>query len=392
MTNTTFSYIFSEGENWPPHVRPHSPFGPSVVEIVRSCPLRSCFDASPGYERRMDYPARVGTAFHRTLQSFYEKGLPNNQETAVKEARERFEQELHRQENDALARPREKSLPKDTTRADRAIEAILLEAIRYVELGYTPTPFIHTDPNELVKISAYEKHGVDSDFVPVEVEVQVRSKDGLFQGRIDRVEHTGDGTVIYDFKSALRDDLPGRYQRQIQLYSLMWQETRGNWPIAGYVVYPLAGKAYPVSVNPDVCLKIAEESTAIMDNLQKEPSLSRLAIPGDTCIVCEYRPWCKPFWSWQAEENSHIRAIERASLGFSGPITSIDLKNHRWHLTIAWKNATVRLSAPEERLPHLHNTKIGQTALVLDAKLQGAPYTPLAVFSEYSELFLLQPR
>lgn len=392
MTTTSFSYILSEDENWPPHARPNSPFGPSIVEIVRSCPLRSCFDASPGYERRMDFPARIGTAFHRTLQSFYEKGLPNDQETAVKEARERFENELHHQEIDAIARPREKSLPRDTTRVDRAIEAILLEAIRYVELGLTPTSFIHSDPNEPGKNSTHEMPRIDSDSVPMEVEVPVRSKDGLFQGRIDRVEHTSDGTVIYDFKSALRDDLPGRYQRQIQLYSLMWHETRGDWPISGFVVYPLAGKAYSVSVDPELCIKIAQESTTIIENLQKEHSLTRLAIPGDTCTVCEYRPWCKPFWAWQSEEKSHIQAIERASLGFSGTLTRLDLNNHRWHLTIAWRNATVRLSTPEERLPHLFNAKIGQTVLVLDAKLQGSPYTPLAVFSEYSELYLLQSR
>lgn len=85
---------------------------------------------------------------------------------------------------------------------------------------------------------------IDSDSVPMEVEVPVRSKDGLFQGRIDRVEHTSDGTVIYDFKSALRDDLPSRYQRQIQLYSLMWHETRGDWPISGFVADP-CGEVLP---------------------------------------------------------------------------------------------------------------------------------------------------
>ena len=340
----------------------------------------------------MDYPARVGTAFHRTIQSFYEKGLPNNQETAVREARERFEQELRRQEADALLRPRERSLPHDPARIDRAIEALLLEAIRFIELGYNPTVSAHTDRVVSLEIPLYEQSAIVPPSTPVEVEVQVRSKDGLFQGRIDRVEHTTEGTIIYDFKSALRDDLPGRYQRQLQLYALMWQETRGNWPIAGFVVYPLAGKTYPVSVDPKVCQTIAKESAEIIEHLQNEPSPFKLAIPGDICTVCEYRPWCNPFWSWQAEEKSHVRAIERASLGFSGLITRLDLNNHRWHLTIAWRNATVRLSAPEERLLHLHKAQIGQTALVLDTKLQGSPYTPLAVFSEYSELFVLQSR
>jgi len=392
MTNLPLPYILSEGAGWPPTVRPRLPFGPSVVEIVRSCPLRSCFDASSGYERRMDYPARVGTAFHRTLQSFYEKGLPNNREIAVEEARNRFEQELHRQEEDASSRPRERSLPHDSTRVDRALEALMIEAIRFVESGFFPTPSPQTASDASLEKPIVEPTTTLPKSVPVEVEVPVRSKDGLFQGRIDRVEHTNEGIIIYDFKSALRDDLPGRYQRQVQLYALMWQETRGNWPVAGYVVYPLAGKSYPIPVDPDVCQKVAEESAAMIDRLQKEPSFSRLAIPGDICTVCEYRPWCSPFWAWQAQEKSHVQAIERASLGFSGPITRLDLINHRWHLAITWRNATVRLSAPEERLPYLHKAQIGQTALVLDAKMQGAPYSPLAVFSEYSELFIIQPR
>ena len=210
MTTTSFSYILSEERTG----RPRATYSllDHPLRNFRSCPLRSCFDASPGYERRMDFPARIGTAFHRTLQSFYEKGLPNDQETAVKEARERFENELHHQEIDALARPREKSLPRDTTRVDRAIEAILLEATRYVELGFTPTSFIHSDPNESGKNSTHEMPRIDLDSVPMEVEVPVRSKDAYFR-RIDRVEHTSDGTVLC-FKSALRDDLPGRYQRR----------------------------------------------------------------------------------------------------------------------------------------------------------------------------------
>lgn len=389
MINKTFSYLLKNGEGWPPTVRPKPPLGPSMVEIVRSCPLRSCFDASPGYERRMDYPARVGTAFHRTLQSFYEKGLPIDREKAVNEARKRFEQELQRQETDARSRPRESALPHDTIRVDRAVESLILEAIRFMNLGYVPpSPHnVFSDSSQFDVV--FDKTSSNAPGSPVEVEVPVRSNDGYFQGRIDRVEHTDEGTVIYDFKSALRDDLPGRYQRQIQLYSLMWRDTRNEWPTAGYVVYPLTGKSYQVAIDPDLCQSITDESAELVDRMQKEPVFSRLALPGDTCTVCEYRPWCNPFWAWQADEKSHLRAIERSSLGFSGLITRLDLNNHRWHINLSWRNATVRLSAPEERLPYLHKAQVGQTALVLDTKMQGAPYTPLAVFTEYSELFIL---
>lgn len=65
---TPFGWTIIERQSWPPSSRPQPPFGPTTVEIVRSCPLRGCFEASSGYERRQDFSARIGAAFHRTIQ------------------------------------------------------------------------------------------------------------------------------------------------------------------------------------------------------------------------------------------------------------------------------------------------------------------------------------
>jgi len=356
---------------------------------MRSCPLRSLFDASPGYERRMGYSARVGTAFHRTLQSFYEDGLPDTIETAVVEARARFEHELRLQQNEANAKPREKSQYRDPVRVERALEAILLEAIHLVEIGFFPigrhhvNHFVDTDKQEMFITEKTPP-------LAIEVEVPVQSADGIFHGRIDRIEHKPEGDVLYDFKSALRDDLPERYERQLQLYAFMWHDTRGSWPISAHVVYPLAGRTHNVSVDPGRCQAVAEESAIIVERLSKGGPIAALAEPGEVCSVCEYRPWCKPFWNWQIAETSHQRALERAVYGFSGEICRLELRDHRWHLLISWGKASIRLTTPEERLPHLRKAQKGQQLLVLDARLQGNPYQPVAIFTENSELFILQ--
>jgi len=386
MGETSFDYIIRKGAGWPPVVRPQPPFSPSSIEVMRSCTLRILFECSPGYEPRMGYAARVGTAFHRTLQSFFEQGLPASKEKAIATARFRFEQELRHQHNEANSRPREKSQVRDQVRVDRALEAILLEAIRYVESGYYPISY-HKD--ETVKITE-EEHILPSAQLPsIEVEIPVKSADGLFHGRIDRVEHTSDGDILFDFKSALRDDLPERYERQLQLYALMYKDTRGSWPIAAHVVYPLAGKVYSVSIDPERCQAVALESAEIVNRLQRGEPIASLADPGDVCSVCEYRPWCQPFWNWQAVETSLPRALEKAIYGFSGSLSRLDLVDHRWHLLISWRRASIRLSTPEERLPHLRKAQLGQQVLVLDARLKGSPIQPVAIFNENSELFLV---
>lgn len=388
MVETQFDYTLRENAGWPPMVRPRPPFGPSSIEVMRSCPLRSLFDASPGYERRMGYAARVGTAFHRTLQSFYEDGLPGSIDEAVAEARARFEQELRYQQNEANSRPRERSQYRDPTRVERALEAIVLEAVRFVEAGYFPANHRSSD-HSLASSSQEENRLPETAQPPIEVEISVRSADGLFHGRIDRVAHTPEGDILFDFKSALRDDLPERYERQLQLYAFMYHDTRGSWPTAAHVIYPLAGKAHEVSIEPERCQTVAAESAAVVGRLLRDGPITSLAEPGEVCSVCEYRPWCKPFWNWQAGEASHPRALERAIYGFAGTLTRLELIDHRWQLAIAWRRAVVRLSAPEERLPHLHKAKLGHQVFVLDAKLQGSPFQPVAIFTENSELFLI---
>jgi len=384
QTMNSFTYIL-QGNTTNPNQRPQAPFSPTTIEVMRSCPLRVCFEASPGYERRIGFAARVGTAFHRVMQSFNESALPiTSPDAALEEARLRFQRELQKQIAEAASHPREVGLPHDQSRVDRASEAILVEARRSYDSGVVGSP-------RLAPKAANHQQAVslDNNLPLIEVEVSVTSQDGLLHGRIDRVEHRPDGIWLSDYKSALRDDLPERYERQLQMYAYLWHQTRNEWPSGAQVIYPLVGTIHEVSLDQEKCLNIATEALQLIQHLGEEHKIERLATPGDVCQVCDYRPWCRPFWQWQAKENNTSQALAGAEWGFEGTIARINLNNHHWQLQICWRTAQVQLVAPEERFPHLAKANVGMGVRVLDTPLRGLRHQPQAIVSPRSEIFLI---
>jgi hypothetical protein len=388
MTKPAFDYTIHLKQTWPPFRRPEPPFGPGALEVMRSCPLRSCFEASPGYERRLGFAARIGTAFHRVLQSFSEYPLPTGAEEAAEEARQRFQRELQAQEAQAADRPRERGLPRDQNRIDRAAEAVVIEALRANRSGGpVGSKFAYSASGSAKPAISESGTGV---LPSAEVEVPVYSPDGLFHGRVDRAEYRPDGTWLFDYKSALRDDLPGRYVRQLQLYAYMWHSTREEWPVHSEVLYPLAATSHQVSIQPELCQQVAAEAAQVITHLQEEPSAKKLATPGDICRVCDFRPWCQPFWRWQADETSLTLALEKAIIGFEGQISQIALFNYYWRLGISWRDAEIQLNAPQERFPQLAKAQVGTLLRVLDTALRGLRHQPQAYVTSQSELFLVQ--
>ena len=386
---TSFSWLIDESKTWPPFGRPKAPFGPTDLEVLRSCSLRRCFEVSGSYERRIGFAARIGTAFHRTLESLFQTP-PQASEIAevAEEAKRRFAQELQKQEDEKAKRPREQWLPMDEARIQRALETLIVEAQRIVrEAGkddYDERPV----SQEFLRLEGQESpdHLIEGQ---IETEVLVKSEDGLLHGRVDYAEHLSEGVRLLDYKSALRTDLPERYGRQLQLYALLWHETRGEWPSKALVVYPFTGLTYSISVDPMTCTSVGDESRRLIAHIQSVRQAERLATPGDVCKVCEFRPWCKPFWQWQAQENSHTVALERAYLGFEGTIERIEVVNEHWRISIHWRDCTVRIAAPVDRFTQLHQAYVGMRVRALEARLRGLRYQPQALVTEMSELFLL---
>lgn len=332
----------------------------------------------------MSFDGRIGTAFHRALEWLSQRSSDQKSPNEIAaEARSRFTQELRDQETQATTRPRERVLPRNETRTHLAAEALIAAARQAQGTARAPrsrTGGVRPDKDSSSSIAAEDG---------VEVEVPVRNKDGLFAGKVDRAEHTPNGARLFDYKSALLEDLPGRYERQIQLYAEMWRDTRGEYPSEATVVYPLLGTSHPVSVTPEACRQVANEYAELVSSMEGRPSYD-LATPGDTCKICEFRPWCKPFWHWQAREKSAPVALERAYLGFEGVIEQMEHVEHHWRLIVRWRNALVRIIVPLERFPQLKNVSVGSRLRVLEMPLRGLRHRPTATVTEYSEIFILE--
>ncbi len=376
--------------NWPPSRRPLGPFGPTMLDILRSCPLRGCFEISDGYERRTGYAARIGTALHKTLQSLTDQPPIGSSDTQrLEEATDRFMKELKIQDAEREKRPRERSLTKDVTRINLAMEKIMSEALRIIRANEGQNLSKAANKYELNSIVSVNEDPQQPDKVGIEVEVPVKSRDGLLYGRIDLVEHKLEGTHLIDYKFALRSDLPERYQRQLQLYALLWYESRGEWPNSAEIIYPLTGSVYSISIDPDTCRHIGAEARSLISKLRKKAPADQLATPGEICSVCEFRPWCEPFWKWQADEKVLLTALRQANLGFEGEIINIELKNFHWKLMVKWRNCIIRIVAPLERFPQLHTAEIGMQIRALDMHLHGQQMRPQATVTEMSEIFLI---
>ncbi len=376
ITAGSYDWRVHESASWPPSGRPVPPLGPTQIEVMRSCPLRACFERSTGYERRMSFTGRIGTAFHMVLQSLVRSPLfASSPADAAADLRRRFASEMRAQEVEADARPREKWLPRDDSRSSKAIEALL--SISWSNATMTSTSSRHGT----ARLSGSHN---------VEVEVPVTSSDGLLKGRVDRAEHSPNGVRLLDYKSALRGDLPERYERQLQLYAVMWWHTKGSWPVSAHVIYPLIGSTHDIAIEPETCENVYKESIALIKQAQSARSVYDLGTPGAVCTVCEFRPWCKPFWDWQAQEKSYSVALERATLGFEGEIVSLRQIEQFWKVQVAWRSSPVDIVAPLERFPQLHQARVGMRLRALEMRLRGMRSNPRAMVTERSEIFLLE--
>lgn len=76
-------------------------------------------------------------------------------------------------------------------------------------------------------------------------------------------------------------------------------------------------------------------------------------------------------------------------MGFEGTIKNIDVVNYNWQLQVTWRDAQIRIIAPEERFPHLRQASSDMTVRVLDTILQGLRHQPRAVITDLSEVFLV---
>jgi hypothetical protein len=122
-----------------------------------------------------------------------------------------------------------------------------------------------------------------------------------------------------------------------------------------------------------------------VDRLHAASDTQELGTPGDVCKACEFRPWCRPFWDWQAQAG-----VERAGMGLEGTISEIRRQDTHWVVELMWRDNAALLTAEGTRFPQLEHAHVGSTLRVLDVRLHGLRHRPRVQTTEYTEIFVVE--
>jgi CRISPR/Cas system-associated exonuclease Cas4 (RecB family) len=355
---------------------------------MKTCPLRSCFEASAGYERRKDFTARIGQAFHRTIE-YLTQNMPAGltADEAAELARQHFELELNKEKAAKMAHPREKSLPLDENRINLALEAAISEAQRLVSLGYVASR-AHSGAGEDLTQACLQSSETKA-AITMTAEIAVASRDGFLRGRIDRVEFLPEGVRLIDFKTTLKGEVPEYYHQQLQLYAYLWHEAQGQWPREVQLIYSFTGLEHTVPIEAAICEKAVADFRKLVETVRQQKRSEKLAKPGEGCSTCQFRPWCRPFFDWQATQTNIVLALQNAFWGFEGQIVQVETLNHYWKVELLWRDRNITLRAPVERFPQLSQARAGMYLRALGIHLQGRMASPTASISEISEIFIV---
>jgi RecB family exonuclease len=320
----------------------------------------------------MGFAARVGLAMHRALETLVTDPIRSRDPSDVaSQSRQRFDRALEYQLAVAHERLREQRLVPDGDRVENAAEAVIGEALRLSRTEAAHPP---------------QGGGGAHARLQVEVEVEVRSADGVLEGIVDRAERDAHGTHLVDYKSGTRAEVPERYERQLQLYAYMWHDTRDEWPVSARVVYPGKGSAYSVSVDPDDCTRVADESRSVIASLLASDVV--MALPGEICRICEYRPWCVPFWDWTSSGRA-TDALERGELGMEAVVLTAAFSPEVARVHADWHGTPISVDLPVDRFPHALSLAAGQRIRLLDVRVRGLRHRPSVFPTNLTELFLV---
>lgn len=365
--------------DWPPVAEVKPPFSLTRVEIARSCPLRVVFEASKQYEPLTSFDARIGTAMHATLEHFARFPPEGDHTSVMARVRQQFLHELEQQRQEAGQRARERHLPENQAR----IEATLLAVLRDVTTGEVAARGAGSPGASEPKVL--------EDGKTIWVERPVATRDRQFAGRVDKAVKDGQKLALYDFKSSMLPDVPERYARQLQMYTEMWEATTGERPSRAVLVYPLQAKEFGIDISPPATRAALEASYEAVQPFKENRPPETLAKPGDVCKVCNFKPWCEPFWTWVTEGSLPV-AQERSALGFQGEIKEVGRYKEFLMLKVAWHpRSTGILLIPWNLLPHAQQLQPGQVIRVTGVRMTGQVTAPRALWTTGAEIYTVEP-
>lgn len=369
-------WTVNEAYDWPPPYRPIGPISPTLMENLRECQIRAGFASSPEarYPRRTTPPARVGTAFHKTLELLDHGAISasaREQSEYAIESLDLFREQVANQRRISASRPRERNLPWPDDRLDRA-EATLITAARAIWASRRDVTYSQAAVEDGTPTSGSEQ--------------PITSRDGLLHGKLDRAELTDNGWRIVDYKTSTTTG-EERHERQIRFYAYLWFDRWGEWPAEGLLNYVLLRREIPVEIDPAECESLAAEARDWASVLATSVPLS--ANPGEACSYCEFRPWCRPFWRWTCMEGAQLD--QRARLGLEGIIQDIRTEGNVAFIQLEGQHRAFVVRVPLERFPHIAHVGIHDHLRVLDTVLTGPYARSTAHIGDRTEIYQVSP-
>jgi hypothetical protein len=128
-------------------------------------------------------------------------------------------------------------------------------------------------------------------------EVKLTHPEFPFLGVLDRVQQTGEGVEVVDFKTGKPSD---KHRKQLLRYALLWWRKTGDAPVRVSAQYLDGVESWPVTqvALEDVEADLVKKLPLLSDMLGARPAAAK---PGAGCHTCAVRARCAVGWAMGEE-------------------------------------------------------------------------------------------
>ena len=114
-----------------------------------------------------------------------------------------------------------------------------------------------------------------------------------FLGILDRVQHTGEGVEVVDFKTGKPSN---KHRIQLQRYALLWWRKAGDTPVRVRAQYLDGVESWPVTQGAleHVEADLVKKLPLLTNALGAHPAAAK---PGTGCHICAVRARCTVGWA-----------------------------------------------------------------------------------------------
>jgi hypothetical protein len=258
--------------SYPQHILPLSY---SSFSNICECALRYCYSKDDRFPPKVSPQARLGTAFHRTLELISRKHEINTEQII-----DLFDDEVRHQRAEACCNYREIRVPWPQ------------------ELRLAMENQLASRTTRKISDSASQ-----NDF---QIEKTVKSADGRLIGRIDEIRGHHEDICIVDYKTSRYDaECLTKYENQLLFYSELCRQQYGVLPRYGLIIFILDKYEHRFIINQ---IQIDNLICKVNRISRTDPMALDLnhATVGHHCSYCSYKPWCDDYWAFNGKGEGDI--------------------------------------------------------------------------------------